>query len=101
MEAPPFTTTAVPDIPIPVPSSPPALYPSWYAPAPKDVFPDLKFPKGFKFGVATAAYQVEGAVKDEGKGPIMWDWASRIPGFMEDNSTGLSITQFAESRYLY
>lgn len=29
----------------------------------------LKFPKGFKYGVASAAIQVEGAVKTDGRGP--------------------------------
>ncbi|GLB40933.1 putative glycosyl hydrolase 1 family protein [Lyophyllum shimeji] len=88
VEAPPFTTTRVPELPIAIPSSPPALYPTWFAPAPKDVLPNLKLPKGFKFGVATAAYQVEGAVKNEGKGPTMWDWNSRQPGGVVDNTTG-------------
>lgn len=89
MEAPPFTTTRVPNLPIPIPSSPPALYPTWFAPAPKDILPNLKLPNGFKFGVATAAYQVEGAVKNEGKGPSMWDWNSRQPGGVIDNTTGV------------
>lgn len=31
-----------------------------------------KFPAGFWWGVASAAYQVEGAVKDEGRGPSIW-----------------------------
>ncbi len=48
----------------------------------------MKFPKGFKFGVATSAYQVEGATKNEGKGPTMWDWASRQPNGVLDNTTG-------------
>ncbi|KAG6865430.1 hypothetical protein C0991_002668 [Blastosporella zonata] len=87
VQAPPFTTTRLPDLPIPIPSSPPALYPSWFAPAPKDVLPNFQLPKGFKFGVATAAYQVEGAVKNEGKGPSMWDWNSRQPGGVVDNTT--------------
>lgn len=88
VDPPPFTTTRIPDLPIPVPSSPPALYPSWFAPAPKDVLPKLKLPKGFKFGVATAAYQVEGAVKNDGKGPTMWDWNSRQPGGVIDGTNG-------------
>ncbi|KAL0954884.1 hypothetical protein HGRIS_003817 [Hohenbuehelia grisea] len=87
VEAPPFTTTVAPQTPVAVPSPPPPLYPSWFSPAPKDLLPDLKFPKGFKFGVATAAYQVEGAVKNDGKGPSMWDWATRQPSAVMDNST--------------
>ncbi|KAF7324651.1 Glycoside hydrolase family 1 protein [Mycena kentingensis (nom. inval.)] len=89
VEAPPFTTTAMPSsTKIVLPSAPPALYPSFFAPQPKDILPGLKFPPGFKFGVATAAYQVEGAVKNEGKGPQVWDWNSRQPGGVVDNTTG-------------
>ncbi|KAF8235239.1 glycoside hydrolase [Tricholoma matsutake] len=84
---PPFTTTRVPELPIALPSAPPALYPSWFAHEPKNILPNLKLPKGFKFGVATAAYQVEGAVKNEGKGPSMWDWTSRQPFAVIDNSS--------------
>ncbi|KAJ3734056.1 glycoside hydrolase superfamily [Lentinula guzmanii] len=73
VEIPPITTTVIPQTPIALPSPPPALYPPFFAVTPKDILPDLKFPKGFLFGVASAAYQVEGAVKDEGKGPSVWD----------------------------
>ncbi|KAJ4475646.1 glycoside hydrolase superfamily [Lentinula aciculospora] len=87
VEVPPITTTVIPQTPIALPSSPPELYPPFFAITPKDILPDLKFPEGFLFGVASAAYQVEGAVKDEGKGPSIWDWASRQPGVITDNST--------------
>ncbi|PBK89554.1 glycoside hydrolase [Armillaria gallica] len=87
VDPPPFTTTRVPTASITLPSSPPPLYPPFYAPAPKDVLPGLKFPKDFVFGVDTAAYQVEGATKNEGKGPTMWDWASRQPNAIADNTT--------------
>ncbi|KIK58329.1 glycoside hydrolase family 1 protein [Collybiopsis luxurians FD-317 M1] len=87
VEVPPITTTVIPQTPIVLPSPPPLLYPSFFAVSPKDILPDLKFPKGFAFGVDSAAYQVEGAVKNEGKGPSMWDWASRQPGAITDNST--------------
>ncbi|KAH8914992.1 glycoside hydrolase family 1 protein, partial [Atractiella rhizophila] len=39
---------------------------------------DLKFPKGFLFGVASAAQQVEGAVKAEGRGPSHWDYLCHV-----------------------
>lgn len=35
---------------------------------------NLTLPKGFKYGVASAAQQVEGAVKDGGRGPTHWDY---------------------------
>ncbi|KAL5448673.1 hypothetical protein PMIN07_009293 [Paraphaeosphaeria minitans] len=33
----------------------------------------VKLPKGFKWGVSSSSYQIEGAAKDEGKGPSIWD----------------------------
>ncbi|THU93327.1 glycoside hydrolase [Dendrothele bispora CBS 962.96] len=87
VESPPFTTTVEPQTPVILPSPPPTLYPSFYANRPKDILSDYKYPKGFIFGLDTAAYQVEGATKEEGKGPSMWDWASRQPGAIADNST--------------
>ncbi|MFC1467305.1 GH1 family beta-glucosidase [Verrucomicrobiota bacterium] len=49
----------------------------------------IGFPEGFKWGAATAAYQVEGAAFDDGKGPSIWDWFSSIPGKVERNETGV------------
>lgn len=39
------------------------------------------------WGVASAAFQVEGAVRDEGRGPSNWDRLTRVPGYISDNST--------------
>eukprot|EP00262_Sarcandra_glabra_P002705 TRINITY_DN1310_c0_g3_i2.p1 TRINITY_DN1310_c0_g3~~TRINITY_DN1310_c0_g3_i2.p1 ORF type:complete len:433 (-),score=59.38 TRINITY_DN1310_c0_g3_i2:272-1570(-) len=45
------------------------------------------FPKGFVFGTATSAYQVEGMALKEGRGPSIWDAFVNIPGIIADNST--------------
>lgn len=46
------------------------------------------FPKGFWWGVASAAYQAEGAVKAEGRGPSIWDvLLHRVAGYSVANET--------------
>jgi len=40
------------------------------------------------FGVASAAYQVEGAPAADGKGPSIWDTLTRVPGAIDDGSDG-------------
>ncbi|CAM6095010.1 unnamed protein product [Calypogeia fissa] len=44
------------------------------------------FPENFVFGSATAAYQVEGAVNEGGKGPSIWDIFAHTPGKIADNA---------------
>src|ERR1700722_9086099 len=39
-----------------------------------------KFPEGFLWGSATAAFQVEGAANEDGRGPSVWDTFTRRPG---------------------
>lgn len=39
-----------------------------------------RFPGDFLFGVATAAYQIEGATKADGRKPSIWDAFSNMPG---------------------
>lgn len=46
------------------------------------------FPPGFVWGVATSAYQIEGAVGADGRGETVWDTFVRIPGAILDHSTG-------------
>ena len=47
-----------------------------------------EFPSGFLWGCATAAYQVEGAAREDGRGPSIWDTFSHIPGKVYKNQTG-------------
>ncbi|KAF2119941.1 glycoside hydrolase superfamily [Lophiotrema nucula] len=83
--------------PTPIPSSslippPPLYYPSF--PIGQQVPLQAKneswsFPKDFWYGVAGAAYQIEGAVKAEGRGPSIWDVLShRVPSYVITNETG-------------
>jgi beta-glucosidase len=48
----------------------------------------LVFPDDFVFGSATAAYQIEGAVDEDGRGASIWDTFSRVPGAVENGDTG-------------
>jgi beta-glucosidase len=41
-----------------------------------------------RFGVATAAYQIEGAVRDGGRGESIWDRFCRVPGAVANGDTG-------------
>lgn len=44
------------------------------------------FPKGFVFGTASSAFQYEGAVKEDGRGPSVWDIFSHTVGKISDFS---------------
>ncbi|KAK7179022.1 beta-glucosidase [Paraphaeosphaeria sporulosa] len=83
--------------PTPIPSSslippPPLYYPSF--PTGQQVPLQVKneswkFPKNFWYGVAGAAYQIEGAAKAEGRAPSIWDVLShRVPNYVVTNETG-------------
>ncbi len=47
-----------------------------------------RFPEGFVWGAATAAYQIEGAAEQDGKGASVWDTFVRRPGAVRDGHTG-------------
>ena len=42
----------------------------------------------FLWGTATASYQIEGAVREDGRGPSIWDTFSHTPGRVRDGHTG-------------
>lgn len=46
------------------------------------------FPADFAFGVATAAFQIEGATTLDGRGPSIWDDFCKIPGRINNGDTG-------------
>ena len=46
------------------------------------------FPPGFLWGASTSAYQVEGAVDEDGRGRSIWDTFSHTPGKVQGGDTG-------------
>ncbi len=48
-----------------------------------------RFPAGFVWGAATASYQIEGAVAEDGRGPSVWDTFCRTEGRVRDGDTCL------------
>ncbi|MFF3749205.1 glycoside hydrolase family 1 protein [Streptomyces sp. NPDC002018] len=49
---------------------------------------ESRFPRGFRWGTATAAYQIEGAAAEDGRTPSIWDTFSRAPGRVRNGDTG-------------
>ncbi len=47
-----------------------------------------RFPPGFAWGAATAAYQIEGSADAGGRGPSVWDTFSHTPGKVVAGDTG-------------
>ncbi|MBJ7477884.1 GH1 family beta-glucosidase [Rhodococcus sp. (in: high G+C Gram-positive bacteria)] len=50
--------------------------------------PTPEFPSSFVWGTATAAYQIEGAVAEDGRGPSIWDEFCDRPGVVVGGDTG-------------
>lgn len=47
-----------------------------------------RLPSDFVWGTATAAYQIEGAVREDGRAPSIWDTFSHTPGMVDGGDTG-------------
>ncbi|MFF4758993.1 GH1 family beta-glucosidase [Streptomyces sp. NPDC001292] len=48
----------------------------------------VTFPPAFLWGAATSAYQIEGAVREDGRTPSIWDTFSHTPGKTAGGETG-------------
>ncbi|GIE89373.1 GH1 family beta-glucosidase [Actinoplanes regularis] len=48
----------------------------------------MRFPPGFRFGMATSAYQIEGAFDVGGKAPSIWDTFTALPGTVRHGEDG-------------
>ena len=48
----------------------------------------IKLPKEFYLGTASAAYQIEGATTQDGRGASIWDQYVKVPGAIENGDTG-------------
>jgi beta-glucosidase len=66
----------------------PGSGPSLEAALPPATSSPRAFPEGFLWGSATASYQVEGAAKEDGRGPSIWDTFSHIHGTTANGDTG-------------
>src|SRR6267378_4340768 len=62
--------------------------PSMLTPKSMGALPKTSFPSQFRFGVATSAYQIEGAVYEDGRGESIWDRFCRAPGRVAKGDTG-------------
>ena len=72
----------------PVPPAKPSASAAPTAPATPSAPAEPALPVGFRWGVSTSAYQIEGAAAEDGRGVSIWDTFTARPGAVRDGHTG-------------
>src|SRR5690348_3756427 len=54
----------------------------------EDIDLQMSFPEDFLWGASTSAYQIEGAVQEDGRAPSTWDRFASVPGAIYQGQTG-------------
>ena len=54
----------------------------------------FRFPQGFVWGAGTAAYQIEGAAREDGRGPSVWDRFCELDGRVRNGDDGAVACDF-------
>src|SRR3954463_344726 len=58
----------------------------------------VEFPEGFLWGAATAAYQIEGSTREDGRGESIWDVFARNGGTLNGDTADIAADHYRRFR---